>query len=231
MTTHTDPPGNATSLSEFESRLILEELGIPLAKAVLARSPGEAVAAAATIGYPVVLKGSHQGLVHKSEANVIRLRLADAEAVLAAYDDIDEGSPIPLDGVLVQEMVSGDRELVMGMVRDPQFGPCVMFGLGGIFTEVFADVTFRIAPLGEKDAYAMMREIRGAPILGAFRGMEAAEHETLARCLVALGNAGLADDRFDAVDINPLILTAEGKAVAVDSVIFLAGDDSPLGGS
>ena len=210
------------SLSEFESRKVLAGYGIPMVATVLTSTSREAVDAAGEIGYPVVLKGCHADLTHKSEAGVIRLNLTTADDVASAFGAIETAAAGALDGILVQAQIRGTRELVAGMVRDPQFGPCVMFGLGGIFTEVLDDVSFRIAPLREADAIAMMDDIRGSAILGPVRGMAAADRSALSATLVALGRIGLEHDEIEAIDVNPLLLQEDGTPVAVDAAIWIA---------
>ncbi len=125
------------------------------------------------------------------------------------------------EALLVQEMVKGTRELVCGMTRNPQLGPCVMFGLGGIFTEVLDDVAFRIAPLTPGDAREMIGEIRARKILDPFRGEAAIDQEILARVLVSLGRIGLEYENVAAIDINPLKVRTDGKPVAVDALVVL----------
>jgi len=122
------------------------------------------------------------------------------------------------NAVLVQEMIRCKRELAMGLTRDPQFGPCVMFGLGGIFTEILKDVSFRVAPLAKQDALAMMQEIRGRKILGAIRGMAAVDLDLLAEILATIGRIGLENDRIKEIDVNPLMIS-NGKPVAVDALV------------
>lgn len=209
------------SLSEDESRKVLEEYGIPMAEAVLTTTPQEALDAAAAIGYPVVLKGCAADLAHKSEAGIVKLNLNTGRDVGSAFRAIETAAGGALDGVLVQLQIRGVRELVAGMVRDPQFGPCVMFGLGGILTEVLDDVSFRIAPLEQRDAVAMMDEIRGAAILGTIRGMAAADRSVLTKTLLALGRIGLENEEIEAIDINPLLLQEDGTPVAVDAAIWI----------
>ena len=119
------------------------------------------------------------------------------------FKRIGEASPVKDADFLVQEMIKGGRELVIGMVRDPQFGPCVMFGLGGILTEILGDVTFRPAPLSESDAEEMLREINGNKILGAVRGMPAVDFDSLVQCLMAIGRIGMAHEEIQAIDVNP----------------------------
>ena len=170
------------ALAEHEAKQVLAAYGLPVTREILVGSREEAAPAAAEIGYPVALKASSPEIPHKTERGLVRLGLADEAAALAAYDAVAgamEGLP---GGVLVQEMVAGSRELAMGLVRDPDFGPCVMFGLGGILTEALGDAVFRRAPLEPADAHDMMDEIRGRRILEAVRGMPAADRGLLARC-------------------------------------------------
>jgi acetate---CoA ligase (ADP-forming) subunit beta len=122
--------------------------------------------------------------------------------------------------VLVQEMVKGKRELLAGMTRDPQFGPCVLFGLGGIFTEVLEEVSFRVAPLDRRQALDMMEETKAKKMLEAFRGMEAADKDLLVHILIQLGQIGLDQEKIKEIDINPLILSGP-KPVAVDALVVL----------
>jgi len=212
--------GELRSLSEFESGKILESYGIPVVATTLATTPQEAVEAAASTGYPVVLKGCGADLTHKSEAGAVKLNLTTSAEVASAFTAIEAAAAGALDGILVQPQIKGTRELVAGMIRDPQFGPCVMFGLGGIFTEVLDDACFRIAPLEERDALAMMDSIRGSAILGPVRGTAAADRSTLAGILITLGRIGLENDSIDAIDVNPLLLQEDGTPVAVDAAIW-----------
>lgn len=211
---------NQTSLSEFESARLLAAYGIPMVKAVLARSFDEVRTAAEAIGYPVVLKLCSPEVSHKTEGGLVALNLRDEAELDLAYRRISGSSPLKDADCLVQQMIKGGRELVVGMVRDPQFGPCVMFGLGGIWTEILGDVTFRPAPLSGSDAREMLMEIRGSKILGAVRGMEAVDLDSLAQCLIAMGRIGLAHEEIEAIDINPLIIMGN-RPVAVDALVIL----------
>ncbi len=208
------------ALSEHESKKILAEYGIPVTREILVSDEKELIEACRQIGYPLVLKACSFQLAHKSERGLIRTDIRTDEEALLAFGDITLKMGGVPGGVLVQEMAKGKRELVVGMTRDPQFGPCVMFGLGGIFTEILNDVTFRVAPLTREDALHMMSDIRGAKILDAVRGMEAADKELLASILVNVGRIGLENDAVKEVDINPLILVGR-RPVAVDSLIVL----------
>lgn len=212
------------TLSEYDSKLVLAEVKVPVTREKLVKGAKDAVAAAAELGYPVVLKACGPELTHKTELDVVRLNLADAKSVRQAVKELKAATKgLKLQGLLVQEMVKGQRELVMGLIRDPQFGPCVMFGLGGIYTEILKDVSFRVAPLTERDALEMMDEIKGKKILEAFRGMAAADRETLAQSLVALGQLGLDYPEIKEIDVNPLLLTKAGAPIAVDALVVLEG--------
>ena len=209
------------SLSEFASKQFLASYGIPVCGESLVQSEKEAVKKAKEFGFPVVLKACGATLTHKTEGNLIRLWLRRPEEVQAAYRDLTQDKSQDIEGILVQEMVSGHRELVIGLIRDAQFGPCVMFGFGGIFTEVLNDVSFRVAPLEEWDAMEMMEEIRAKKILEAFRGEPAVDRHLLAESLIALGKIGLENDSIEEIDVNPLKFR-DGKPVAVDALVVLA---------
>lgn len=208
------------TLSESDSKKVLAQYGIPVTREVVSHSLDEAKAIAKEIGYPIVLKGHSSALAHKTEKNMIELNLDDEAALTKAYQALEKRGEGLLEGILVQEMVKGERELVAGLVRDPQFGPCVMFGLGGIFTEVLKDVTFRVAPLEKRDALEMMDEIRAKKLLDTFRGKPAVNREVLANILVNLGQIGLDVPEIAEIDINPLIIKGD-TPVAVDALVVV----------
>lgn len=210
---------NHRTLSEYESARLLAGYGIPTAKSVLAPKWDDVKKAAKGIGYPVVLKVCSPEVSHKTESGLVAVDLRNEADLEAAFQRIAAASPVKDAAFLVQEMVRGGRELVVGMVRDPQFGPCVMFGLGGIYTEILGDVTFRPAPLGESDAEEMIGEIRGHKILGAIRGMPAADRAALAACLIAVGRIGMEQKEIHAIDVNPLIIRGS-QPVAVDALVI-----------
>lgn len=209
------------SLSEFESKRLLSLYGIPVTREELAKDADQAVRIAEEIGYPVVMKPSSHELKHKTELKLIKLGIFTADEVKDAFEDLKKRSPMEIEGVLVQEMVQGSRELMMGLIRDEQFGPCVMFGLGGIFTEVLKDVSFRVAPLEKRDAMEIMGEIKAKALLGPFRGEEAVDQQSLADALIALGNIGMELPQVKEIDINPLIVTGS-RSVAVDALVILS---------
>lgn len=207
------------TLSEYESRLVIESAGVFVSAAELAKSKEQAIQAAETMGFPVAMKGCSAELAHKTEAGMVALNVSDAEQVARIFDDFT-GKAENLDGILVEKMVRGNRELVIGLTRDPQFGPCVMFGLGGIFTEALKDVTFRVAPLTREDALEMIDEIKTKKLLGEFRGSPAVDREALAKALIGVGDLGVKHDAIAEIDINPLIVCGD-KPVAVDALVVL----------
>jgi acyl-CoA synthetase (NDP forming) len=209
-----------STLSEYDSKRILTEYGIPTAKEHLAQDFADIEQAADRIGYPVVLKACADAAQHKTEMGLIELGIRDAVELKRAYDRLAPKAGDLGGAILVQEMISGARELVMGLIRDPQFGPCVMFGLGGIFTEALGDVSFRVAPLTDRDAREMPAEIRGAGILRGIRGMAPVQTDQLSRCLRQLGQIGLDHPAVREIDINPLIVR-NGMPVAVDALMVL----------
>jgi acetyl-CoA synthetase (ADP-forming) len=207
------------TLSEYESRLVIESAGVPVAAAALARSRKEAEQMAERIGYPVVMKGCSAELAHKTESGMVKLNVGNSEEAARVFDELTAKMK-NLDGVLIEKMVQGSREFVIGLSRDPQFGPCVMFGLGGIFTEALKDVTFRVAPLSKEDALEMIDEIKTKKMLGEFRGSPAVDREALAKALVGIGELGMSCDSIAEIDINPLIICGD-KPVAVDALVVL----------
>ena len=207
-------------LSEYESKLLLAQYGIPVTREIVVEDETDLISAARDIGYPLVLKGCSSEISHKTETNIIQLDIRTDEEATTAFRQIKANMNGQPGGVLVQEMIRGQRELMAGLTRDPQFGPCVMFGLGGIFTEILKDVSFRLAPLKHVDALDMMQEIKGHKILEAVRGMEPVDTDMLAQVLIKLGDIGVENDPIKEIDINPLIIRG-GKPVAVDALVVL----------
>jgi len=210
------------TLSEYESKEFLKSYGIPATRESLVHTREECTKAAHAIGYPLVLKACSPQLAHKTEKGLVRLDLRSNQELILAFDDLMSRLEGNEKSILVQELIKGTRELVAGMTRDPQFGPCVMFGLGGIFTEILKDIAFRVAPLEKRDALDMTQEIKAHKILGAVRGMPAADMDLLCDILVKVGEIGLENESIQEIDINPLILSG-AKPVAVDALIVLKG--------
>jgi len=210
-----------TTLSEYESKQVLAAYGIPVSREVLVDDAEDLLNAAREIGYPVVLKGCSAEISHKAERGLIKVDVRNEREANEAFDEIMANMGGNTNHVLVQEMVKGSRELMVGMTRDAQFGPCVMFGLGGIFTEILKDVSFRVAPITKRDAFEMMGEIKAHKILDEIRGMPAADLEALSEILVKIGQVGLEHEAVKEIDVNPLILQGS-KPVAVDALVVLA---------
>lgn len=215
------------TLSEHESKQLLAEAGIPIPPERLVATAAEAVRAAEAQGYPVAIKLCGRGIAHKTERNLVRLDLGDAEEVRRHAEDLlsQRGQGEGEARLLVQAMVSGRRELIAGLLRDPQFGPCVMFGLGGVFAELIGDVAFAVAPLAEHDAEDLIHALRHRKILDAFRGEPEADIGKLAQILEALGRIGEARPDVLSIDVNPLILCGSDPVV-VDALVELEGDPS-----
>ncbi|MBW2168813.1 MAG: acetate--CoA ligase family protein, partial [Deltaproteobacteria bacterium] len=168
----------------------------------------------------LVLKGCSAEITHKTEKGLIKVDIRNDREARASFKEIMSNINGNENAVLVQEMVKGQRELVIGLTRDAQFGPCVMFGLGGIFTEILKDISFRVAPLEKRDALEMMHDIKGHRILEAVRGMEAADLDALADILIKVGQIGLENEKVKEIDINPVLISGS-KPVAVDALVVL----------
>lgn len=207
------------ALDEFHAKRILAEAGVPCVQESQVDAADQAVDAARRIGFPVVLKGCGEAFPHKTELGLVAVGLSDANAVRANAHRMIEVMRSK-GTLLVQEMVFGKRELLVGMKRDAQFGPVISFGLGGIFAEALADISLRLAPLSHDEALSMLDDIRGAAILGAYRGLPAVDRDALAKVITAIG--ALALDRPDImeIDINPLIVVGV-NAVAVDALVLV----------
>ena len=210
-----------SALSEHKAKKLLEAYGIPVTREILVQGPDEAVSAAEELGYPVVLKACSDELLHKSEQDAVVLNLSGPDAVRDVYDRVAAPGGPALEGVLVQEMVPGPRELALGLIRDPQFGPCVMVGMGGVMTEVLEDTAFRVAPFDRTEAEDMVRELRFSKALGSFRGQSPVDLETLTNALTALGRIGLELEAVAEIDVNPMIVTPEGRVKAADALVAL----------
>ena len=208
------------TLSEYEAKLVLAAYDIPITKEVLLKDKDQLDRGLKKIGFPLVMKGCSADIAHKTEKGLIHVDIRSAREAKKAYGEIMAGMKGFDGAVLIQEMIKGRRELVVGLTRDPQFGPCVMFGLGGIFTEILRDVSFRRAPLEIRDAQEMMRDIKGHKILDAVRGMEAADEKRLTDMLINVGRIGLDIPEVSEIDLNPVIISGS-KPVVVDALMIL----------
>jgi acetyltransferase len=217
-----------TQLGETEAREVIAAYGFRLPQNVLARTVDEAVATATRIGFPVALKIVSPDILHKTDVGGVRLNLGDADAVAQGFAGIDATvrrlfPNAAIHGIAVQEMVVGGKEVILGMTRDPQFGPLLMFGLGGIYVEVLKDVAFRVAPIGPDEAEAMIREIRSFPLLGGVRGEKPSDLRAIVEALGRLSQLCVEFPEILELDVNPLLVKPEGGgAVAIDARLALA---------
>ncbi len=214
-----------TALTEVESKEILKEAGIAITEIRLARTRDEAVSAAKELGFPVVVKVVSPDVLHKTDSGGVKLDLKTEKAVGKAFDDImaamKKNQPkARIDGVAVQKMARPGVEVIIGMSKDPQFGPVLMFGLGGILVEVLKDVSFRIVPLVERDAREMIHEIKGYPVLEGYRGQEPANVGVLEDYLLKVSRFVDKRPEIKELDINPVFAYKDG-AVAVDARVIL----------
>lgn len=204
-----------------EALELMERIGIPTAPWKMTRTLSEAIDAAETMGYPVALKAVGSSLLHKSEKGAVVLNVTGAEELGRHWPRLNNLAE-DVAGVLVQRMVSSSRELIVGGKRDPSFGPVVLAGLGGIMVEVLKDVRMRLAPIGEKAALQMLRELSGARMLGAFRGMPEADLDAAARILARISILMHQFPQIAELDLNPVVLYDDGKgAVALDARLLL----------
>ena len=215
-----------TLLTEVESKQLLHDAGIRVTQARLATTADEAAAAADVIGYPAVLKVVSGDIAHKSDVGGVELGLADADAVRAAYDRImaaaKERAPgAGVEGVSVQQMAQQGTEVIIGTTTDPQFGPVLAFGLGGIMVEVLKDVAFRIVPLESRDARQIVREIRGFPVLEGVRGQPGSDLDALEAMILQVSQFASDHPEVAELDLNPVFAYPDG-AIAVDARVVLA---------
>jgi acetyl-CoA synthetase (ADP-forming) len=210
------------TLAEHDSLALLHDHGIPVVAETVVDTPAGAARAATTLGFPVVVKAAGDRIAHKTERGLVRLGLRSApEVEVAAAQVLDATGPD--DGavaLVVAPMLRGTRELIAGLHRDDQFGPCVMVGIGGVLAEALADVAIRLAPIDTHDAHDMLDDLRGAALLGPFRGEPAVDRDGIAAVLLALSDLATARPDVVAVDVNPLVIV-DGAPVAVDALVEL----------
>ncbi len=208
------------TLSEPESKALLAGYDVSCVPDALVTTASDAAVAATTFGFPVVVKLAGDGIAHKTERGLVRLSLADEDAVVAAGDEL-LAAATPEDGdvgLLVMPMLRATRELIAGIHDDPQFGRCVMVGIGGVLTEALGDVAFRLAPLTPIDAAEMLDDLAAQALLGAVRGEPALDRDAMARVLLGLSRLAVERSDVRSVDVNPL-LVVDGVPVAVDALV------------
>lgn len=206
-------------LTEYEAKKVLSKYGIPVTQGSIAKSADEVYRIASSIGFPVAMKISSPDISHKSDVGGVVLNIKK-EDVKAAYSDMISrvGKAVPgayIEGVLVQQMAPSGHEIIVGLKKDAQFGHALMFGLGGIFVEIYKDVSFRVTPIDKKEALEMISEIKGYPILKGIRGRKPADVDAVADVLVSVSEMAQKENIVE-LDINPLIVSEKG-AVAVDA--------------
>ena len=217
-----------TLLNEVEAKSLVADAGIAVAETRLAGDADEAAAIAAELGYPVALKIVSDAITHKSDVGGVELGLADEgelrEAAERIYANAAAAAPgAELSGLAVQSMAEPGAEVILGITTDQQFGPVLMFGLGGVFVEALKDVAFRVVPLEQRDAAEMIREIQGFPVLEGFRGSPQRDLAALEQMLMQLSSFAQAHPEVQELDLNPVFAHERG-AVAVDARIVLKDD-------
>jgi acyl-CoA synthetase (NDP forming) len=212
-------------LAEFEAKKILAKYGIVVTKEILAKSAQDAKKAAQKIGFPVALKIQSPDILHKTDAGGVILNLRNADEVAKGFDKVTGNAKkydknAKITGVLVQEMVADGHQCIIGSKNDPQFGPVIMFGLGGIFVEVLKDVSFRIVPINRDDAKEMISEIKGYVILKGTRGQKPVNFRALEDTLIKISDMVWKEKRLEELDINPLFVSPSGVKAADARMIF-----------
>lgn len=219
---------NEVVLNEVEAKELLHKAGIPVIETKLARTKSQAVNISKQMGFPVALKIISPDILHKSDAGGVKLGLDKASEVSRAYSEMmisikQKISQARIEGVSVQKMVTSGVELIIGMSNDPQFGPVIMFGLGGVLVEVLKDVSFRLVPVNKIDAAEMVREIKGYTLLQGYRGQKPVNVSRLEDIIVKISEFIEKNPRIKELDLNPVF--AEGKdIVAADARIVLEAE-------
>ena len=212
-------------LTEFESKAFLKQAGIPVIETRLARTQEEAVLLSQELDFPVAMKIASPDVIHKSDSGGVRLGLNNIAEVKTAYDEMIKriGRQYPgavIHGISIQKMARPGTEVIIGASKDPQFGPVIMFGLGGIFVEVLKDVSFRIIPVDRRDAHEMIKDIKGYPLLQGYRGKEATNISSLVEMILKISNLMEENPQIKELELNPIFAYGDG-AVAVDARMIL----------
>ncbi len=213
------------SLYDYESLILLENWGVPVAKTAVARTVEEAMEIAGKIGYPVVLKVISPQVIHKSDVKGVKLNIKSPEEVAEAYKSLirEVQKRVPeaiIKGVTVQKYHPNGVEVIVGALRDQQFGPVIMFGLGGIFTEIYDDVSLRVLPVNEAEIEEMIMEVRCSPLLSGYRGGKPADIESLKRVILDVSSLIMEIEEIIEMDLNPVKVFPKG-AIVVDARMIL----------
>jgi acetyl-CoA synthetase (ADP-forming) len=212
-------------LLEPEAKELIEAFGITTTSHAVTSSVTDAIQTAKSLGYPVVLKIVSPDISHKTDAGGVKVGIRDDSGVKIAYEEIMKSVKMKMPdarihGILVEEMAPPSTEVIVGGLRDPQFGPAVMFGLGGIFVEIYKDVSFRIAPVEEHEAFDMIHEVKGAKILKGFRGVGQLDIAALAQTILQVSRVMMSVEEIKEIDLNPVLLYPKGVR-AVDARVVL----------
>ena len=212
-------------LLETEAKMVCMEYGIPVTKFMVAKNAEEAVKFAEKIGYPVVMKIVSPDVTHKFDVGGVVINLKTAKEVESAFkkilENVKKHNPnAKIIGITVQEMAPASTEVIVGAIKDPQFGQTLMFGLGGIFVEILKDVTFRIAPITEQEAKEMITEVKAYPLLQGYRGQPPADVDAIVKILLATSKLIMDHPQIKELDLNPVIVYEKG-AKTVDARIIL----------
>lgn len=212
---------NQTVLTEFESKNLLKEIGIPIPEQELATTKEETIAVAKKIGFPIVLKLMAEDIVHKSDTGAVKLNIKNEDETGQAYDELIKIPSQSEKSISVQKMAEEPiTELIIGMTTDAQFGPALMFGIGGILVELLEDVSFRIAPITEYDAREQIHEIKGFPILDGYRGKPKADIDAIVSTLLKISDLVTKHEEINEMDLNPIFIYEKGL-LCVDARIIL----------
>jgi len=212
---------NQTVLTEFESKNLLKEIGIPIPEQELATTKEETLTAAKKIGFPVVLKLMAEDIIHKSDTGAVKLNIKNEDEIAQAYDELMKIPSQSEKSISVQKMADEPiTELIIGMTTDAQFGPALMFGIGGILVELLEDVSFRIAPITEYDAREQIHEIKGFPILDGYRGKPKADIDAIVNTLLTISDLVTKYEEINEMDLNPVFIYEKGL-ICVDARIIL----------
>ncbi len=216
---------NQTVLTEFESKELLQEIGILVPGQKLTSTKDETLSAAKEIGFPIVLKLIAEDIVHKSDTGAVKLNLKNLKEVEDAYEELMKIASQKEKKISVQKMADEPiTELIIGMTTDPQFGPALMFGIGGILVELLEDVSFRIAPITKYDANEMIHDIKGFPILDGFRGKPKADLDAIIETLMKISDLVTKHEEINEMDLNPVFIYEKGL-ICVDARIILKNSD------
>ncbi|MBU2603611.1 MAG: acetate--CoA ligase family protein [Actinobacteria bacterium] len=213
-----------TSLDESAAKALFASYGISVTPGTVVRDLAEALAAAHSLGYPVVMKGMVRDVLHKTDAGLVVLDVDDDEAVRSAFHSLQRRGEAALEGVLVEKMLPRGREFVVGMSRDPQFGPVVMFGVGGVLTEALDDVAFGVAPMDEREANELLGAFRATRLLGEFRAAPAVDRQALVGLIQSVGRMAFDHPEIGEIDVNPVLVDGT-RPVAVDALVTLQTPD------